>query len=238
MPYANYCRKCRAETPEGEFCPYCGKALPKTGRRLSFGVARTPLKDWFSWNELLRIALPMLAIILLTVLLSELVLGGVQGLMALLARGFVFHMLWMLGIVLLLIFLLLLMQGGEKVHYVLDKDGVSAFTYLAPGNALSMYVRFVTGEQADALARSDDALPGLRLVKRVVIPWEKIRRVRIWHEAQTILFYRPGWWQILAVTCPMEEMEQAESLIRQKMKRVKGAKVQPVEKKARKKRKK
>ena len=30
MPLANYCRKCKAEVPVGESCPYCGAKLTKT----------------------------------------------------------------------------------------------------------------------------------------------------------------------------------------------------------------
>ena len=58
MPLANYCRKCKAEVPVGESCPYCGAKLTKTGERLSFGVSRAPWRDWFSWNRLLRVGLP------------------------------------------------------------------------------------------------------------------------------------------------------------------------------------
>lgn len=236
MPYANYCRKCKAETPDGETCPYCGKALTKTGRRLSFGVIRTPWKDWFSWNELLRIALPMLGMIALMILLSEGLLSGVQGLLALLARGFVFTMMAILGIMLLLILILLILQGPEKVHYILDKDGVTACTYVDQGKKLPRIARFVTADQADFLSQTEHALPGLTLVKRVILPWEKVRRVRIWQEGQTILFYRPSWWQALAMPCPPDDMPEAENFIRQKMKRIKDAKVQPEEKKPAKKR--
>ena len=63
MPLVNYCRKCRAETPLGESCPYCGGKLAQTGEQISFGLVRRPEREWFSWNNVLRIALPVLALV-------------------------------------------------------------------------------------------------------------------------------------------------------------------------------
>ena len=71
MPLVNYCRKCRTETPLGESCPYCGGRLPKTGEQLSFGIIRTPVTDWFSWNDVLRVALPAWLVALGAVLMAE-----------------------------------------------------------------------------------------------------------------------------------------------------------------------
>ena len=68
MPLVNYCRKCRTETPLGESCPYCGGRLPKTGEQLSFGIIRNPVTDWFSWNDVLRVALPAWLVALAAVL--------------------------------------------------------------------------------------------------------------------------------------------------------------------------
>ena len=71
MPLVNYCRKCRTETPLGESCPYCGGRLPKTGEQLSFGIIRNPVTDWFSWNDVLRVALPAWLVALAAVLAAE-----------------------------------------------------------------------------------------------------------------------------------------------------------------------
>lgn len=236
MPLANYCRTCKAETPVGELCPYCGGKLTKTGQRLSFGVTRTPLYDWFGWNEYLRLGLPVIAAIFLISVLTELFTGGIPALSRLFASGFTLGILLMLGGLLLLIFLLLFLQGPEKVRYIFGKDGVTALTYLEPEAILPMYARFVTPQQAETLAQTEDVLPGYRLIRQANLPWNSLSRVRLWREGGVMLFYRPGWWQALSVNVPLSEWDETEAWVRAKLKRQKG-KVLPEEKKGRRKRK-
>ena len=226
MPLANYCRKCRAETPAGESCPYCGGKLTKAGERLSFGVSRAPWRDWFCWNRLLRVGLPVWALSFL--LFCS---GGTAALAGLFRRGFGLTMLWLLGGMLALFWALLFCQGQEKVHYLLDKDGVSAYTYVSEEvNDLALYARFLTPAQTEAMQEDEHALPGLRLVRRVILPWERMKRVKIWREGQTLLFFDPAYWQVLAVTCPVQEFAEAEAWVRAKTKRFKTVRVLPAEK--------
>lgn len=230
MPLANYCRKCKAEVSVGESCPYCGAKLTKTGERLSFGVSRAPWRDWFSWNRLLRVGLPVWGISFLVISLAELCSGGTEALAGLFRRGFGLTMLWLLGGMLLLFLALLFCQGREKVHYILDKDGVSAYTYVSEEvNDLALYARFLTPSQAETLQEDEHALPGLKLVRRVILPWERMKRVKIWREGQTLLFFDPAYWQVLAVSCPVQEFPEAESWVRTKMKRFKTVRVLPAE---------
>ena len=126
---------------------------------------------------------------------------------------------------------LLFCQGREKVHYILDKDGVSAYTYVSEEvNDLALYARFLTPSQAETLQEDEHALPGLKLVRRVILPWERMKRVKIWREGQTLLFFDPAYWQVLAVSCPVQEFPEAESWVRTKMKRFKTVRVLPTEK--------
>ena len=231
MPLANYCRKCRAETPVGESCPYCGGKLTKAGKRLSFGVSRAPWRDWFCWNRLLRVGLPVWALSFLLIALAEFCSGGTPALTGLFRRGFGLTMLWLLGGMLALFWALLFCQGQEKVHYLLDKDGVSAYTYVSEEvNNLALYARFLTPAQTEAMQEDEHALPGLRLVRRVILPWERMKRVKIWREGQTLLFFDPAYWQVLAVTCPVQEFAEAEAWVRAKTKRFKTVRVLPAEK--------
>ena len=231
MPLANYCRKCRAETPAGESCPYCGGKLTKAGERLSFGVSRAPWRDWFCWNRLLRVGLPVWALSFLLIALAEFCSGGTAALAGLFRRGFGLTMLWLLGGMLALFWALLFCQGQEKVHYLLDKDGVSAYTYVSEEvNNLALYARFLTPAQTEAMQEDEHALPGLRLVRRVILPWERMKRVKIWREGQTLLFFDPAYWQVLAVTCPVQELAEAEAWVRAKTKRFKTVLVLPAEK--------
>lgn len=231
MPLANYCRKCRAETPAGESCPYCGGRLTKAGERLSFGVSRAPWRDWFCWNRLLRVGLPVWALSFLLIALAEFCSGGTPALAGLFRRGFGLTMLWLLGGMLALFWALLFCQGQEKVHYLLDKDGVSAYTYVSEEvNNLALYARFLTPAQTEAMQEDEHALPGLWLVRRVILPWERMKRVKIWREGQTLLFFDPAYWQVLAVTCPVQELAEAEAWVRAKTKRFKTVLVLPAEK--------
>lgn len=230
MPLVNYCRKCKAETPTGESCPYCGGKLAQTGEQISFGLMRRPEKDWFAWNNLLRIALPVLGLVFVIVVAAEGAASGVQGVTQLLTGGFLRTMIGLLAAILAGIWLMLRLQGAESVHVVLDRQGVKVRTYVQEGNSMALYARFLSEQAVEKLASEDarPALQGLTLVRRVSLPWSEIRRVRIWREGSTILFFRPAFWQAAAVRVPVHELEEAEAYVRKKLKRNQKAKVQPV----------
>lgn len=232
MPLVNYCKKCRAETPIGESCPYCGGKLSQTGEMISFGLVRRVVKEWFAWNNLLRILLPVWVLIVVIVLASEWTAAGAAGVEALMEQGLMSTLFSLLAAALALIWLLLSLQGVESVHVVLDKQGVHVRTYIHRHNTLGLYARFASPQTVERLTETDDRpeLDGLMLVRRVTLPWNDIRRVKIWREGSTILFFRPSFWQVAAVRVSFTELPEAEEYIRRKMKRVKKAKVLPLEK--------
>ena len=94
---------------------------------------------------------------------------------------------------------------------------------------LRLYARFTTPEAVERLAAGDDRPPleGLTLVRRVTLPWESIRRVRVWREGATLLFFHPRYWQVLAMRCPLADLPAAEEYVRKKLKRFKRVKVLP-----------
>lgn len=232
MPLVNYCKKCKTEVPLGDCCPHCGGKLMQSGEQISFGMKRKVVKEWFCWNQLLRIALPVFGLALAIIVGAEAWAAGAQGVIALISQGFLETMLGLLGLMLFAIFLLLHLQGVESVHTVIDRQGVHVRTYIADGNDLGRISRFVSQQTVERLAQTDDRapLPGLMLVHRVTLPWGDIRRVHIWKEGSTILFFRPSFWQVAAVRCPLSEMAQAEALIRKKLKRSKKVRILPAEK--------
>lgn len=229
MPLVNYCKKCKAETPLGESCPYCGGKLAQTGEQISFGVMRRPEKEWFAWNNLLRIVLPVWLLVFDIVVAAEGAAAGLDAVIVMLTGGFLRTMLGLLAAALIVIWILLKVQGMESVHVVLDKQGVHVRTYVQQGNPAALYARFLNEQTAEKLDEEDERpeLPGLLLVKRVSLPWNTISRVRIWREGCAILFFRPSLWQAAAVNVPVSELEAAEEYVRKKMKRNKKAKVQP-----------
>lgn len=232
MPLVNYCKKCKAEVPLGESCPYCGGKLTQAGEQLSFGMLRTPVRDWFAWNGLLRIALPVLLLVCVSVLAAEAAAAGQLGVLVLVEQGFFTAMLWVLGLMLGAIWLLLALQGPEKVHVLLDRQGLHMRTYLPQGGDLRLYARFLSPAAVEKLAAEDDRPPleGLVLVRRITLPWEAVRRVRVWREGFTLLFFRPAFWQAAAVRCPAEDLAEAEALVRKKLKKSKKVRVLPLEK--------
>lgn len=227
MPLVNYCRKCKAETPVGESCPYCSSKLTQTGEQISFGLMRRPVREWFAWNNLLRVVLPVWLLVFVMVAAAEGAAAGVQGITALLKGGFIRTMLVLLAAAAGAIWLVLHMQGVESVHVILDKQGVHVRTYVQQGNRLALFSRFLSDAAAEKLSDEDDrpALQGLVLVRRVSLPWSQIRRVRIWREDSSILFYRPSLWQAAAVRVPVQEMAAAEEYLRKKLKRSKKVRI-------------
>lgn len=227
MPWLNYCKKCKAEVPVGEYCPLCSGKLTKAGERLSFGMVRTPVRDWFSWNQALRIALPTLLLVAAVTLLIEGSVSGGRGIQALFLQGFFWTLIGLLGLMLLVMLLALLLQGKERVHFVLDRDGVHAYTYLDHPTTVRLYARFLTWASAEAMQEQETAMSGFLLVKRVDLLWSDVKRVRCWREDRRILFFRPTWWQALWITCMAEEYTEAEAFVRKKLARNKKVKILP-----------
>ncbi len=227
MPWMNYCKKCKAEVSLGDMCPYCGGKLTKTGERLSFMMLRVPVRDWFAWNQWLRAALPALGLVAAITLITEAFASGSQGIQALFLQGFFWLLVWALGGMLVVMLIVLALQGPENVLFTLDKDGAHAQTYLSKPTDLRLFARFLSREAAGALQQEEQAQAGMTLVRRMDLPWQEIRRVQCWRENRQILFFRPSWWQVLVITCPPGEYEQAEAFVRKKLARNKKVRVLP-----------
>lgn len=229
MPLVNYCKKCKAETPVGDSCPYCGAKLTQTGEQISFGTVHLPQKDWFAWNQLLRIVLPVVFLVLVAVTAAEGAASGMQAMIDLLKGGFLRAIVVLLVVTTAAIWLLFRLQGAEKIHVVMDKQGICMRTYVQQGSKTSLYARFMSEQAAEKLAQEDDRpeLEGLTLVKKTALAWNDVARVTFWYEECAILFYRPSFWQAAAVRVPVEEMEAAEEFVRKKLKRNKKAKIRP-----------
>lgn len=218
MPLVYYCKKCKTEVPVGESCTYCGSKLSKQSEMLSFGTIHAPVQDWFCWNELLRIALPILGGITALALGFEWATGGLPAVAKLVRNGFLGTMLILLGVVLALFFVLLYLQGNECIHYVLGKQGIHAWTYLQDPKPIQLYTRLLTPEAIEKFAQDEHALEDLTLIRYQTIAWQDVHRVRLWRENAVLLIYRPSWWQVMHVNCPIEEWTAVEQMTRQKLK--------------------
>lgn len=227
MSIMNYCRKCKREVPPGEACPFCAGKLSKTNERLSFWMGRIPVRDWFAWNQALRVALPVLGIVAALILLLEGALSGGKGIESLFLQGFFWTLLTALGGMLLVMLLILLAQGRESVHFTLDKEGVHAHTYLDPPTAVRLYARFLSPQAVKKLDPERGEAAGPALVRKAELHWQDVRRVRCWRETRQLLFFRPSFWQVMVITCPQGLYPEAEAYVRKKLSRNKKAKMIP-----------
>lgn len=218
MPLVNYCRKCKAEVSNGSVCPRCGSKLTKAGERLSFHYKRTPVTDWFSWNAMLRVAVPVMALVMLTALLAEACAEGETGVINVLTQGFFMTILLFFGVLLLLMLFLLLLQGHEDVRYALDAKGARVSTYINRPSTIRLYARLMSA-QPPTSAREDEpnTVEGEVCVRHTELLWAQIRRAQYWPETHTILLYRPRWWQAICIRCGAADYGEAEAFVRAKL---------------------
>ena len=141
MALTAYCKKCAREVDVGETCPFCGTRLGKNAAHAAWCVERIPVKDWMSWNALMRILLPAALVILLLVLLAEGIAGGLTAVEKMLVSGFPAVLLILLGSILVLAFAALLLQGKELTDYVVDSRGIHEVHYLPNPTPLRLIVR-------------------------------------------------------------------------------------------------
>lgn len=224
MPYTNYCKKCNAETQSAETCPRCGAKLAKATERLAFTVERVPVRDWFSWNAMLRVVVPVIGLVLLATVLTEAFARGGQGVQSVFVQGFFWTLLGALGFLLLIILVLLGLQGREVVRYVLDGRGAHAYVYLRDPKPIRFYARLTTPQAAEALqAAVPEAMAGCRFIRRSDIAWAQVRRIGFWHETNTILLYRPSYWLALCIRCTEGGFGEAQAHVLKKTPRKKRA---------------
>jgi len=226
MPLVNYCKKCKTEVPNAGVCPYCGARLTKAGERLTVSRERVPVRDWFAWNAMLRIAVPVLVLVLFVTVLAEALTEGAAGVQAVFLQGFSRTLLYGLAALLLFTLALLLAQGGETVYCVLDREGAHMYTYLRSPRAVRLYARLLTGEAVETLqAEAPQAhRDGLTLVRRAQLPWKNARRAQYWPETHTVLLYNPRWWQAMCIRCGENEYAEVEAYVKSKLSRTRKRK--------------
>ncbi len=213
MPLTSYCKKCARDVPVGDRCPDCGGKLPANAVRLAWCVDHTPVRDWMCWNGVMRIALPVVGLMLLMVFLLEILLdGGLTG-VTLLVTGGLFPTLagLMLGALALLL-LAFILQGDDLLDCVLDASGLHVQQYLPQPTALKLLLRL---KSPRLLSQTDEN--GLLLISTREIAWKAIARVQLWPEKGIILLYAPAWWQRLHLPCTRDTWLDALAFIREKI---------------------
>jgi hypothetical protein len=221
MPLTQFCKKCKADVRPGDLCPRCGTRLPKTAERLVITVTRYPVRDWFAWNAMLRILLPVLGLVLLVTLGVEGWARGAAGVQAVFMQGFFWSLMGLLGVTLCVTFGLFFLQGPEQVRYILDARGAHAIVFIPANRPLRVYARLLTPQAALALQEDAGETPpeGMLLVRKTDVAWNAVRRVRFWPETGTVLFFRPNYWQALTLRCDQAAYAEAEAFVRKRLAR-------------------
>lgn len=182
------------DVPEGEACPVCGKTPPASSRRVAWMYQRQRAFDWMCWNEVMRIALPILMAATVIAVLLELLTGGLTGLQALLGGGF----LWVMGTLLLLIvlvtFMVFALGGEDELFCVVDSRGFHVRTTLPDANRLKL---FLHGRSAALMETAD--VNGRVILEERDLAWADIARVQLWTEKRLMLLYAPRWWMRLSL---------------------------------------
>ena len=215
MALTAYCKKCAREVDVGEVCPFCGTRLGKNAAHAAWCVERTPVKDWMSWNALMRILLPAALVILLLVLLAEGIAGGTGAVEKMLVSGFPAVLLILLGAILVLAFAALLLQGKELADYVVDSRGIHEVHYLPNPTPLRLIARLKSPSLLRQAGR-ENAEPVLKISEKD-LPWKNVARVQLWPEKCMILYYAPAWWMRIAVACTPFIWDDVMALTKEKL---------------------
>ena len=208
MAFVNYCKKCKAETPAVEVCPYCQKKLPKTNEHLSFGYVFSPARNFFMYNQWLRVVLIVLSATIAIVLLSEGITGGIAGIQKLITQGFIKEMFIIFVFCVAVVFLLLSLRGKEHVHCVLDKDGMHVRVYLKNPTKWQYTLRFCNEKNLELLAKDERNIPNFTLVSSAHVLWKECKRIRLWSKGLTLIAYKPKYWQALVICLPIQQYNE------------------------------
>ena len=217
MPVMAYCKKCKQEVEPGSLCPLCGQKLAASSLRLSWTYRYAPVREFLSWNSIFRVALPVLALLLMLVVGVEWGRKGFLGVQALLAQGLLSLLLLLAAAMVLAAFAALLMRGREEIRYILDGKGVHVQVFRAKPSLAERLFR--TG-QMDAEAAMQGQ-PG-RMLEEKHIPWIALRRVELWPDRDKILLYSPRFWLCISLHGLPETYDDAVRFIYEHVKKRSG----------------
>lgn len=215
MALTAYCKKCKRETEAAEVCPYCGSRLGKTAAHAAWCVEKTPVRDWMSWNSVMRLLIPAGLVILAAVTAAEWIAGGAAAVETLIRNRFLTVLGILLGAVLAAVTLLLALQGKELADYVIDNRGIHEARYLPNPTPLKLLARL----KSPALMKNADPESPVPVLKigETNLAWKDVARVQVWPEKCMILFYAPGWWLRIPAACTPFVWQDAMDFIRNKI---------------------
>jgi len=215
MALTAYCKKCGMEVEAAEVCPYCGTRLGKNAAHAAWCVECIPVKNWMSWNAVMRLLLPAAMAILLLVILLEGISGGIEAVEKMMTSGFPAVLLILLGTTLAVVLLALILQGKELADYVVDSRGIHEIHYLPNPTPLKLLARLKSPALIGAVG--EDGRPPVVKLSQKDLAWKDVARVQLWPEKCMILYYAPAGWLRIAVECTPFTWDDVMGLTREKL---------------------
>lgn len=197
MPVVAYCKKCKQEVEPASLCSLCGQKLPSGSLRISWTYAYSPVREFLSWNSILRVGIPSLVLLMVVVAGMELYRKGMVGMQILFAQGFASLMLTLFVILFAAALLSLLVRGRVHANYVLDQKGVHVRLWQEKPSLILRILHITPGKE-DAAGLMGD---GMRLLEEKHLPYAIIKRVGVWPDRDKILLYNPRFFQAQAIHC-------------------------------------
>jgi hypothetical protein len=222
MPVMAYCKKCKQEVWPDAVCPICGQKLPVNGLRLSWSFRLAPVRDFLSWNSILRVALPVLILLMLVITGVEFFSKGILGVQALLAQGFWSLLFMLTAAMMAFAFAALSLRGREEVRYILDGKGVHMQIWQVKPSFLKRIFGMIPPE-----AQPGDAGQFEWVLEEKQIPWTKLSRVGFWPDRDKILLYSPRFYLALALHALPDTYDDAVRFIYEHVKKRPGVMTMP-----------
>ncbi len=180
----------------------------KKAGAVSFCVDHVPFRDWNSWNQPVRILVPLFVLTLVLVFSLEYLLGGNEEVLRLSQGGFLHSALILLALSFLFTGAVLLLRGADVLDCSCDSQGIHMEIYLPRPTPLKLLARF----------RSPDLTPGedgMVFIESQDVAWNSVTRVQLWPETTSILIYHGA--ACLTLPCTPFSYEPVLQLIREKL---------------------
>jgi hypothetical protein len=217
MPVMYYCKKCKQEVPPDTVCPICGQKLSENSLRLSWSFGLAPVRDFLSWNSILRVALPALILLMLVITGVEFGRKGILGVQVLLAQGFWSLLSVLMAAMIVAVFAALALRGREEVRYILDGKGVHIQVWQMKPSFIKRIFGMIPPEaQQGSMGQFEWMLEEKHIL------WAKLCRVGFWPDRDKILLYSPRFYLAAALHALPETYDDAVRFIYEHVKKRPG----------------
>lgn len=220
MAIYRFCPKCKRDVPLADVCPVCGRELKPATLRVSWILNRKPVTDWFAWNRILRVLLPVYFTVAVAIILPEIIARGLFAFTFLMNNGLLPLIIALLPFSILVCFLVLFLQGEEEEFVLLDTSSAQQRCFLTDPKPIQLWLRGISTQSAP---QSDDADGHIHvLISDKKIMWNEVSRFGTWRERGKLLLYKPSYYLYMVLHCSPENFDETQTLLQaRKTKRTK-----------------